>query len=127
MQKADKRKMDAFEMWCYRRILRISWTEMRSNIWVQEKIGTGLVVREAIRKQKLRFFGHVIRRDGLDKQIITGKVNGSRRRGRPPTTWIKDITVITGLSLAEAARAAQDRRAWRRIVWTTASHPATPD
>ena len=68
MQKADERRVDAFEMWCYRRILRISWTEMRSNIWVLEKIGTGLVVREAIRKQKLRFFGHVIRRDGLDKQ-----------------------------------------------------------
>ena len=84
-------------------------------------------MKQSIRKQKLRFFGHTIRRNGLDKQIITGKVNGRRRRGRPPTSWLKDITEITGLSLAEAVRAAEDRREWRRIVWATASHPATPD
>ena len=83
MNKADQKRVDAFEMWCYRRILRISWTEMRSNVWILDQIGTSLMLRETIRRQKLRFFGHVVRRDGLDKLVIrpTGKVNGRRRRG----------------------------------------------
>ena len=69
---------------------------MRSNVWVLDQIGTSLMLQETIRRQKLRFFGHVVRRDGLDKLVITGKVNGRRRRGRPPTTWFKDIQATTG-------------------------------
>ena len=71
-------------MWCYRRVLRIPWTERKTNAWVLDKIGNRLMLREMVRRQKLHFFGHVIRRKGLERTIITGKVNGKRKRGRPP-------------------------------------------
>ena len=89
MQKADERRVDAFEMWFYRRVLRIPWTERKTNAWVLDKIGNRLMLRERVRRRKLRFFGHVIRRKGLERlTIITGKVNGKRKRGRPPTSWL---------------------------------------
>ena len=70
MQKVDERRVDAFEMWCYRhdrRVLRIPWTERKTNAWVLDKIGNRLVLREIVRRRKLRFFGHVIRRKGLER------------------------------------------------------------
>ncbi|CAI9721196.1 Hypothetical predicted protein [Octopus vulgaris] len=79
-----------------------------------------------IMKWKLRFFGHVMRRDGLERTIITGKVNGRRKTGRPPTSWLKDITAM-GLSLFSAVHGVEDSRRWQDIVMTTASHSATPD
>ena len=80
------------------------------------------------RRRKLRFSGHVIRRKGLERTIITGKVNGKRKRGRPHlTSWLKDIKSSTGMTLQDAVRAAEDMERWRRIVKTTASHNATSD
>ena len=68
MQKADERMVAAFEMWCYRRVLRISWTERKTNAWVLDKIGNRLMLREMVRRRKLRrFFGHVIRKEGTRK------------------------------------------------------------
>ena len=127
MQNADERRVDAFEMWCYRRVLRIPWTERKTNAWVLDKIGNRLMLREMVRRRQLRFFGHVIRRKGLERTIITGKVNEKRKRGRPPTSWLKDIKSSTGMTLQEAVRAAEDRERLRRIVKTTASHNATSD
>ena len=122
MQKADERRVDAFEMWClYRRVLRIPWTERKTNAWVLDKIGNRLMLREMVRRRKLCFFGHVIRRKGLERTIITGKVNGKRKRGRPPTSWLKDIKSSTGMTLLEAVRIAEDRERWRRIVKTNAT------
>ena len=127
MQKADERRVDAFEMWCYRRVLRIPWTERKTNAWVLDKIGNRLMLRDMVRRQKVCFFGHVIRRKGLERTIITGKVNGKRNRGRPPTSWLKDINSSTGMTLQDDVRAAEDRERWRRIVKTTVSHNATSD
>ena len=70
---------------------RTPWTVRKTNAWVLDKIGNRLMLREMVRRRKLRFFGHVIRRKGLERTIITGKVNGKRKRGRPPTSWLKDI------------------------------------
>ena len=106
---------------------RTPWTERKTNAWVLDKIGNRLMMREMVRRRKLRFFGHVIRRKGLERTIITGKVNGKRKRGRPPTSWLKDIKSATGMTLQEAVRAAEDRERWRRIVKTTASHYVTSD
>ena len=86
VQKADERRVDAFEMWCDRRVLRIPWTERKSNAWVLDKIRNKLKLREMVRRRKLRFFGRVIRRKGQKRTIITGKINGKRKRGRPPTS-----------------------------------------
>ena len=130
MQKADERRVDAFEMWCYRRVLRIPWTERKTNAWVMwvlDKIENRLMLREMVRKRKLRFFGHVIRRKGLERTVITGKVNGKRKRGRPPTSWLKDIKSSTVMTRQDVVRAAEDRERWRWIVKTTASHNATSD
>ena len=127
MQKADERRVDASEMWCYRRVLRIPWTERKTNAWVLDKIGNRLMLREMVRRRKLHFFGLVIRRKGLERTIITGKANGKRKRGHPPTSWLKYIKSSTGMPLQEAVRAAEDKEKWRRIVKTTASHNATSD
>ena len=102
-----------FEMWCYRRVL--------------DKIGNRLMMREMVQRWKLHFFGHVIRRKGLERTIITGKVNRKRKRGRPPTSWLKDIKSSTGMTLQEAVRAAEDREIWRRIMKTTASQHLTEE
>uniref|UniRef100_A0A0L8GBP3 Reverse transcriptase domain-containing protein n=1 Tax=Octopus bimaculoides TaxID=37653 RepID=A0A0L8GBP3_OCTBM len=96
--KADEKRVNAFEMWCYRRILRVSWTEGRTKNWVLEKLGCEMTLRRTIMKQKLRFFGYVMHRDGLERTIITSKVNGRRKRGRPSTSWLKYIAA-TGLPL----------------------------
>ena len=85
------------------------------------------MLREMVRRRKLRFFGHVIRGNGLERTIITGKVNGKRKRGRPPTLWLKDTESSTGMTLQEAVRAAEDRERWRRIVKTTSSHDVESD
>ena len=107
--------------------IRLPWIERKTNDWVLDKIGNRLMLREMVQRRKLRFFGHVIRRKGLERTIITGKVNGKRKRGRPPTSWLKDIKSSTGMKLQYAVRAAEDRERWRRIVKTTASHNATSD
>ena len=85
------------------------------------------MLREMVRRQKLCFFGHVIRRKGLERTIITGKVNGKRKRGRPPTSVAQGHYSSTGMTLQDAVRAAEDRGRWRRIVKTTVSHNATSD
>ena len=96
--------------------LRIPWTQRKTNAWVLDKIRNRLMLREMVRRRKLHFFGHVIRMVGTRKNIITGKVNGKGKRGRPPTSWLKDIKSSTGMTLQEAVRAAEDRERWRRIV-----------
>ena len=83
MTKNDKKRVDAFEVWCYRRLLRISWTDKKTNIWVLNKIGTDLTIRKTILERKLGYFGHIVRRDGgTEKQILQGMVEGRRERGR---------------------------------------------
>ena len=79
-------------------VLRIPWTERKTNAWVLEKIGNRLMLREMVRRRKMRFY--VIRRKGLERTIITGKVNGKRKRDGPPTSWLKDIKSSTGIIIS---------------------------
>jgi hypothetical protein len=122
LTKNDRKRIDAFEMWCYRRLLRVSWQEKRTNNWVLEKIGSDMVLQKNIRERKLRYFGHVIRKDtSIEKQLIQGAVEGRRGRGRPITTWTDDIKSWTGASMTVATNLARDRVAWRTLIKTTAA------
>ena len=124
--KSNRKRIDAFEMWCYRRLLRVSWQDKRTNNWVLEKIGSELVLQKSIRERKLRYFGHVIRKEGsLEKQIIQGAVEGRRGRGRPTTAWTDDIKAWNGGSLTVATNLARDRIAWRTLIKTTAAPMGT--
>ena len=108
-------------MWCYRRRLRIFWQDKRTNEWVLEKIGSGLILRDLIRERKLKYFGHIMRKENsIEKQIIQGAVKGRRGRGRPATAWTDGIKEWTERSMSKATTLARDRRGWRALVETTA-------
>jgi hypothetical protein len=122
MTKNDRKRVDAFEMWSYRRLLGVSWRDKKSNNWALDKIGTGLTLRRDINSRKLRYFGHISRKDtSVEKLIMQGAVEGSRGRGRPITSWTDDIKRITGLSVTEATLRASNRTGWRALVKATAA------
>ena len=115
MKKNDRKRVDAFEMWCYTRLLRVSWKDKKTNVWVLEKIGTDLTMRRGIMERKLNYFGHIVRRsEGVEKQILQGAVEGKRGRGRPP---IK----VSGQGMKGATQMAGERVSWRALVKTTAA------
>ena len=117
MTKAVSKLIDSFEMRCYRRILKVSWTEHRTN----ESIRNELEVKEnwirsyALR-QKLKYFGHLKRHDGMGRIILEGRVNGKRKRGRPRRQWEKDIEDVLKMSIIEAGRLANNRDEFRTAV-----------
>ena len=114
MTKNDRKRVDAFEMWSYRRLLGVSWRDKKSNNWVLDKIGTGLTLRRDINSRKLRYFGHISRRDtSVEKLIMQSAVEGSRGRGRPITSWTDDIKRITGLSVTEATYITCIKHNWK--------------
>ena len=127
MTSCDKKRVDAFEMWCYRRLLRVSWTESKTNKWVLEKIGSVLILRKSMSERKMRFFGHIVRKNGMEKRLTQGNMKGKRRMGRPATTWFKDLKEWTKLDIAGASQMATDRERWRKIVKVTARQIAPPD
>ena len=119
MKSADKKRLDSFEMWCYRRILRISWTEKKTNEWVLKELGVKKTLRADITARKLSYFGHVTRHNCLQNTIIQGKIDGKRKKGKPATSWLDEIKQLTGTSITKATRAAGDRRKWRSFIRTT--------
>ena len=126
MTKNDRKRVDvdAFEMWCYRRLLRVSWKDKRTNDWVLSKVGCELMLRKTIDSRKLRYFGHISRKDGsIEKFIMQGTVEGSRGRGRPSASpsWTDDIKRNSELSLTAATRLAADRTGWRSLIRATAA------
>lgn len=124
--KNDRKRIDAFEMWCYRRLLRVSWKDKRTNNWVLEKLGGELVLQKNIKDRKLRYFGHIIRKDtSIEKLLVQGSVEGRRGRGRPITSWTDDIKSWTGGTMAVATNLARDRTAWRALIKTTAAPTGT--
>jgi hypothetical protein len=117
MTKNDRKRVDAFEMWCYRRLLQTTWKDKRTNTWILERIGTNLHLRCGIMKMKYKYFGHIVRRDGgIEKQILQGAVEGKRGRGRPSTSWIDDMKQLSGNGVHGASRLAADRDGWRTLV-----------
>ena len=116
------KKVEAFEMWAYRRLLRVSWKDHKTNERILEELQTRRMLMKQLRKRKLSYFGHTMRRTSLEKTIMQGITPGRRMRGRPARTWEADITDWSGSSLGEATRTAENRDTWRNIMNVTAAH-----
>ena len=114
----DRKKISACEMWCWRKMLRISWKEHKTNEFVKHLVGENVSLCQRMDKNKLQYFGHIARREGdsLEKIIIQGKMEGRRKRGRQKTRWLDGIKNITGMDIDTAYRCAQDRSSWNAII-----------
>ena len=121
MTKADRRRIDALELWCWRRLLRVPWTARVTNETVLARIRPEMSFNAKITKQKLTYFGHVMRANSLEKAIMLGMVSGKRRRGRPKTRWIDTIKNDTSRTLDELKEAVILKATWRQLVYRASS------